>query len=140
MEQDLKKLSTTLRQAGSSMTEQRKEVFLALLNTSPISMQDLVSVVSPDVNRASTYRIIELFEKVGIVQRLQLGWKYKIELSDDYIAHHHHMTCTACHTVYEIEENTMIEHELKQLAMEKHFTMEQHQLEIRGICSACAVA
>lgn len=138
MEQDLKKLSASLQASGNSVTEQRKLVFLALLGNSPMTMQELATAVSPRVNRASTYRIIELFEKLGIVQRLQLGWKYQIELSDDFIIHHHHMTCTVCETVYELEENTMIEHELKQVAMERNFIMQHHQLEIRGICNNCA--
>lgn len=137
MEQELKKLSASLQASGNSVTEQRKIVFLALLTNSPVSMQKLAAMVSPKVNRASTYRIIELFEKLGIVHRLQLGWKYQIELSDDYIAHHHHMTCIVCETVYEFEENTMIEHELKQVTMERNFVMQHHQLEIRGICNAC---
>lgn len=137
MDHNLKKLQTSLQASGYSITDQRKAVFLALLGGSPLSMQQLSSTVSPTVNRASTYRIIELFEKLGIVHRLQLGWKYKIELSDDYIAHHHHMTCTTCGTVYEFEENSMIELELKQVTMERNFAMQHHQLEIRGICASC---
>jgi Fur family ferric uptake transcriptional regulator len=76
---------------------------------------------------------------LGIVQRLQIGWKYKLELSDSFHEHHHHLTCSRCGQVTPFEENVAIENKLEELAKKEKFTMTGHQLEIQGICQKCAL-
>lgn len=137
MNEALEKLVSTLKANGSSLTAPRKVVFLALLDTEPQTMGELVKTISNKVDRASIYRIIALFEQLGIVERLQLGWKYKLELSDTFAAHHHHITCINCGRVQSFEESTTIEYELKQLALDAGFKETGHQLEIRGLCGDC---
>ena len=58
-------------------------------------MHDLIKRTK-GVDRASVYRAVRLFEQLGIVQRLNTGWKYKIELTDKFAEHHHHLTCLQC--------------------------------------------
>lgn len=137
MHEALEKLHTTLHEAGYSLTDARKAVFSALLDREPLTMNELVKAVGVGVNRASIYRIIELFERLGIVERLNIGWKYKLELTDAFSSHHHHMTCLKCGRVKSFEESPTISFELKQLAMEAGFTESGHQLEIRGLCQRC---
>lgn len=132
-------LKETLKQHGYSMTAARKTVFLAMLDKEPLTMNSLTKLTGSSINRSSLYRTIELFEQLGIVERLQIGWKYKLELSDSFAAHHHHLTCVQCGRVESFEESSTIAFELKQLAMERNFTETGHQLEIRGICHACQV-
>lgn len=137
MNDTLQKLTTTLKSNGYSLTAARRIVFTALLDKEPQTIAELTTATAGKINRASLYRVIELFEKLGIVQRLQIGWKYKLELSDDFTAHHHHMTCINCGRVQPFEENATIEFELKQLAKEAGFKETGHQLEIRGLCAVC---
>lgn len=100
-------------------------------------MGQLAKTLAGTVDRASVYRIIALFEQLGIVERLQMGWKYKLELSDAFSAHHHHLTCTNCGAVSSFEESPVILHELKAIADNAGFSETGHQLEIRGICRLC---
>jgi Fur family ferric uptake transcriptional regulator len=137
MNKMLELLAETLRSNAYSLTKARKVVFLALLDKEPQTMADLANSVSTEVDRASVYRIVALFEKLGIVERLQIGWKYKIELSDTFAAHHHHITCVQCGRVQNFEESTILEFELKQLAADAGFIETGHQVELRGICSSC---
>ena len=140
MSEQLQTLSTTIRRAGYSMTNARSLVFSALLDKEPQTMAELAKATAKTVNRASLYRIIALFEQLGIVQRLQMGWKYKLELSDSFAAHHHHLSCINCGLVQSFEESTFITSELKKLARENGFWQTRHQLEVRGYCRNCQPA
>lgn len=137
MNEQLRTLQETLKKHGYSVTAARRTVFLAMLDKEPMTMNELAKLTAADINRSSLYRVIELFEQLGIVERLQIGWKYKLELSDNFAAHHHHLSCIRCGRVESFEESATIAFELKQLAMERNFTETGHQLEIRGLCSAC---
>jgi Fur family ferric uptake transcriptional regulator len=119
------------------MTEPRQVVFEALQNHEPQTMNSLVTACQQKIDRASVYRTVQLFERLGIVQRLQIGWKYKLELSDAFSHHHHHLSCSVCGIVIPIKEDKFLERQLYDLAEAHSFLPESHQLEIRGICEIC---
>lgn len=100
-------------------------------------MHELVAR-TPSVDRSSVYRAVELFERLGIVQRLNTGWKYRIELTDKFAAHHHHVTCTHCGRTVPLEE-TELEAFIEQLAARHGFQPSGHQIEIQGLCQQCSV-
>lgn len=127
----------TLRNSRYSVTEARKLVFEALEHEEPLSMAELLIKIDGLVDRASLYRTIALFEKLGIVQRLQIGWKYKLELADDFSFHHHHITCRVCGLTLPVREDLTLEASIRNLAMEYGFTDSRHQLEIHGLCPRC---
>ena len=127
----------TLKDAGYSLTTSRKAVFNALYRAEPQTMAELIKKVVPSTDRASVYRVVILFEKLGIVQRLQMGWKYKLELSDTFAAHHHHLTCVNCGKIIPLQESTELEHEIERAAKLRDFKPLAHQLEISGLCPAC---
>lgn len=112
-------------------------VFAELQKHEPVTMQDLIDSCRSSMNRASVYRTITLFEKLGIAQRLQMGWKYRWELNDSFHHHHHHMYCTSCSRIIALAEDGNLEERLAYLASSAGFAMADHQLEIRGICTAC---
>ncbi len=100
-------------------------------------MQQLVSRCRITIDRASVYRTVRLFEQLGIVQRLQIGWKYKLELSNAFQDHHHHLTCLHCSAVTPLPEDLVLEAQLTRLAQQHNFDARDHQLEIRGLCLNC---
>lgn len=134
-----KGLKQTLKAQGYSLTSPRKVVFDVLLQREPQFMHEIVSRVGSAVNRASVYRIIDLFEKLGIVVRLPLGWKYKLELSDAFSEHHHHITCSNCGRLVPIHENASLERQITELAQAEGFAPSSHQLEINGLCPECQI-
>ena len=129
-------LQQTLKANGQSLTAPRQIVFAALEGQEPLSMHELVNLC-PAVDRASVYRCVALYERLGIVQRLQSGWKYKLELSDDYHAHHHHATCLLCSRSIVVPGDAAIEDGLHELAKKLHFQLERHQIELQGYCADC---
>jgi len=129
-------LESALRAHGQNITAARRTVFTALQGEEPLSMHDLIDRCD-GVDRASVYRAVALFEQLGIVQRLQTGWKYRLELSDEFHEHHHHATCMLCGQSQVIAEDTVVEQHLRRLAKELGFQLEKHQLELQGYCTKC---
>lgn len=126
---------TLLKSSGQSVTQARLAVFGALLGKEPMSMHDLVGRVK-EVDRASVYRAVELFERLGIIQRLNTGWKYKLELTDKFAEHHHHLTCLNCGCTIAMNEDEL-EQLITRLAAAHNFKPTAHQIEIQGLCQNC---
>lgn len=137
MTEPLEQLKNTLKQHRQSLTKSRQAVFAAMQNKEPQTMHEVILACGGRIDRASVYRTIVLFEKLGIVQRLQIGWKYKLELSDNFHHHHHHLTCQECGRTTALPEDPELEKRLAGLAANQSFSMRGHQLEIQGICESC---
>ena len=101
-------------------------------------MAELVHCCSK-ADRASVYRTVALFEQLGIVQQLQTGWKYRLELTDAYHEHHHHATCLRCGRSLIVPEDVALEQYLLAAAQKLDFQLERHQVELQGYCSECPV-
>ncbi len=101
-----------------------KEIMAAL----PKGICDLVTV----------YRAMHLLEKIELVRRFDFGdGTARFELvrgnTED---HHHHLVCTACSLVVELEE--CFPNALEQrIAQTSGFQRLSHRLEFFGICPKC---
>lgn len=137
MDAQHKTLATILKKGGSSLTNTRVAVFDLLLDQEPQSMAVLVKRAEGKVDRATLYRTIELFERLGIVSRLNIGWKYKIELTEMFSGHHHHFYCTNCGRTYSLPESPMLETMISSVAAKEGYSPRGHQLEIHGLCNNC---
>ena len=131
-------LENYLKKYGYSHTKVRQYVFDVLNNKEPQSINALVSALS-NVNRSSVYRTLNVFESIGVVHRVQMGWKHKFELSDIFNDHHHHMTCTNCSKVIDITDTSKIEKALEKTARDLGFAAKTHQIEIQGLCRKCQI-
>ena len=89
-------------------------------------------------NLATIYRSMHLLEKMGMVKRFDFGdGAARFELvgeGDD--GHHHHLVCTRCSEVVEIDECFPDEIE-QRIASANGFTAVTHKLEFFGICPDC---
>lgn len=129
-------ITSVLQQAGYSATATRKAVFAVLESSEPLSMHELIDK-AVGIDRASVYRTIDLFEKLGIVHRLNIGWKYKIELTNQYQPHHHHITCLTCGTSQPFHEDSPLENSLHTIADSHGFKLHNHLIELQGTCKNC---
>lgn len=124
-----------LKNKGYRLTKSRMAVFNSLYGREPLSMRELIGS-NKDVNRASIYRTVELFEELDVAQRLYMGWKYKIELTDKFTVHHHHLTCLRCGKTIAIDQYEL-ERYIDKLAAQRGFKPTTHQVEVQGLCSQC---
>jgi len=129
--------ASILKGNGYSMTGARRAVFEALSEHESMSMADLSKSVASTCDRASVYRTVALFEKLNISQRVSIGWKYKVELSDLFRGHHHHAVCVSCERVVEFHEIPMFEEALAHLSSKIDFKITDHSLELQGYCNQC---
>lgn len=136
MDDSLELFSTILRQRHYRVTTVRRAVFCALYQHGPCTMRQLTEYTAM-ADRVSVYRCVELFEQLGIAQRLPIGWKYQLELTDVFIRHHHHATCRRCGRVIDIAENEEIERLIAAIAQAHHLAEPSHTFEIQGICPRC---
>lgn len=133
-------LQKTLKAHHYSLTSPRKTVCELLWQQEPLSMQELAARSRGKLDRASLYRTVALFERLGIVRRIYIGWKYKVELSDVFVHHHHHLSCLECGKIIAITEEAEVETFINAISRRHKFTASTHQLEIAGLCPDCTAA
>lgn len=136
MAESLDQLRQTLNKQRYSLTLPRQLVFRALQATGPMTMNQLIRAC-PSVDRVSIYRAVNLFESIGVTKRLQIGWKYQVELTDTFHDHHHHLACLRCGTIIHFDEDKQLESRLKSIAADNNFLVQDHQLEVQGLCQNC---
>ena len=130
------KLGGILKRSGYSVTRPRWEVFQFLSGKEPVSVSSITKALEKSIDRASVYRTVNLFQELGIVQRHNVGWKYKIELSDAFSEHHHHLTCIRCGKITMVHEKSL-ELSMKNTARWYGYQMTGHQVELQGYCEDC---
>jgi Fur family ferric uptake transcriptional regulator len=136
MEITAQKLRSTLKTANYSATTSRLEVFTKLAAHGPLSVGELARTVGPGTDRATVYRTVELFEKLGIINRIWHGFKHQIELSEIFTPHHHHAVCQNCGQTLDIT-SPELESTLAKIAKEQGFLAISHSVELIGYCQRC---
>lgn len=134
---ELVNFRAVLKNSNYQITKAREQLFTALLNPDPQTINEILSKSEGKIDRVSVYRNIELFEKLGIVHRVYIGWKYKIELTDRFTHHHHHLTCLGCGQIIDIADEKHINEFIDRVTSEYGFTPRRHQFEIDGYCQKC---
>lgn len=131
-------LQKILKDNGYSLTRPRQIVCELLWNEEPRSIRELTLRSQDLIDRATLYRTLDLFEKLGLIRRVYIGWKHKIELSDIFTHHHHHhISCLGCGKVVAITEDAEIERLIYGISQRYGFTKPSHQLEVAGYCPEC---
>jgi Fur family ferric uptake transcriptional regulator len=129
-----------LKNHGHSLTKQRRDLFVLLRDEHHMTLASLIERAKMKMDQASVYRALAIFEQLGIVQRINIGgWKYKLELSDKFEAHHHHLTCLQCHKIIGIYGDE-VESLVQRVSAMHNFRSVEHQLDIQGYCEECAAA
>ncbi len=89
------------------------------------------------VGRASVYRTLEQLEELELVQKVDLGGdSAAFEKVDPAGHHHHHLVCTRCGRVLPFEDETL-EEAIHELPAKEGFTIEGHEVTLRGTCRRC---
>jgi len=141
--QELSALKNRLRGQSRKITGPRAAI-LAILRAHPHPLankeifSEMQKAQSGRCDLATVYRSMHLLEKMGMVKRFDFGdGAARFELvgeNDD--GHHHHLVCTQCSEVVEIEE-CFPEKIEKKIAARNRFKSVTHKLEFFGICPDC---
>ncbi|HEX5624226.1 MAG TPA: Fur family transcriptional regulator [Sulfuricurvum sp.] len=130
-----------LKENGLKFTIQREVILEMLYNSdehlTPESLHHLIQEKHPDLNTgiATVYRTLSLLEDSEMVTSLSFGAqgkKYELGAKD----HHDHIICTKCGAISEFVDDD-IEARQKKIAEELGFVMQEHSMQIYGICKSC---
>lgn len=87
------------------------------------------------LGRATVYRSVEMLVQAGLLDRVEFAdgtHHYRVCGG----VHHHHLTCTQCHRVVEVDLCLPLEH-FTAISQQTHFTIEGHALALYGRCEQC---
>lgn len=129
-----------LRARSRKLTGPRMAIISALEQQQhPLTIREVHTRVGPqECDLATIYRSMHLLEKMQLVQRFDFGdsiARYELIRHDEH-EHHHHLICTDCSRVVEIEDCFPQELEQK-IAAGNGFARITHKLEFFGVCPKC---
>ncbi len=97
---------------------------------------ELAERMEDDVDRATVYRTIELYERLGLINRIWREHQSYIELSEVFQPHHHHAVCQRCGDTIDVT-SPELEALLVSLAKKEQFLAVEHSVELTGYCRNC---
>ena len=136
--QDSKKI---LSDNNVSITNPRILVLEALLdNISPITVDELLTKLENQVAKSTLYRVLSDLKKINILQEFtNLENQSVVELLLDTDSHHHHLFCSDCGEIIDVEMANEFEEklskEIKRIEKKFNFIIEDHRLELFGKCT-----
>ncbi|NLA42629.1 transcriptional repressor [Candidatus Saccharibacteria bacterium] len=133
---EIEKLKNILVKEGVSITKPRLAVFKTLQKSDEPLRTAEIARRTPSIDRASVYRTLELFSRLGITVTVVRGWTPHTELAEPFKDHHHHIVCSQCNQSKNIESDTL-EDVLSLIASRNGFTLDQHTVELSGLCRDC---
>ncbi len=140
-EQLLNNFKALLKDNNLKFTIQREVILETLYGSdehlTPESLHHLIQEKYPDLKTgiATVYRTLSLLEESSIVTSLSFGAqgkKYELGAKE----HHDHLICTKCGNITEFVDE-QIEDRQHKIAEQLNFKMQDHSMQIYGICKQC---
>ena len=121
------------------MTHQRAVIYQSLMSfsghPSPEEVFDLVRKQIPSISLATVYKTLHTFIGSGLVRELSIHHgSLRVDTNQDP---HHHLICTACKTVMDLNEEALQPAKLVG-KVPKGFRVQRMSVEIHGLCAECA--
>lgn len=116
----------------STLTKKRKSI-LDLLKQNHLMTAKEICQALPHIDRATVYRGLEFLVRNGLVRELKLeksAVQYELYEKETY---HQHFFCTKCNKVFPIQMDMK---SIKELITEP-FTIEDFELNVKGLCAKC---
>jgi len=121
------------------MTPQRLEIFRQISNSNNhFSAEDVFNRVKeklPTISLDTIYLNLRMFENFGLLSRVYL--EPGRSLFDHNLSHHHHLICSECKTVKDIDFPGLDDLVIPE-TIRKWGTVHKKELKMEGVCSKCA--
>jgi Fur family ferric uptake transcriptional regulator len=106
---------------------------------SAAEIEQQLRVRSRSVSRASVYRVIEELERIGLLQRVEVGHgSVRFEPVREGPGHHHHLVCERCGRLQPFSDEGL-ERAIRRVSERLPVRVSEHEIVLRGACEACAV-
>jgi Fe2+ or Zn2+ uptake regulation protein len=129
----------TIQSDGSRMTLSRKAVIEILAESDramdPTKIFDEARQLHPRLGLMTVYRTLEKLEETGLIQRVHQPGGCNMYFAAP-VGHQHLLLCKGCGRV-ELFSGDDIEPLLEQIGSRKHYEIQDHWLQLFGICAKC---
>jgi Fe2+ or Zn2+ uptake regulation protein len=135
-------ITQRLHRTRQRYTSGRRELIDSLLGAGrPLTIAELLRE-GTEQSQSSTYRNLTVLEACGVVQRLpSVDGLGRFELSEELTRHHHHLLCTDCGRLDDVDLPEAVEATLHRVTTEAGhglgYEVDEHRLELRGRCADC---
>lgn len=125
---------------GYRISEPRKRIMEVLESAevalSPQQIHQQLELKGLEIGLVSVYRTLDLLTSLELVTTV-----YDPERNPGYVlsstGHHHHIICQKCHRAIEFSGTDDIRELIKRVETETSFHVEDHLLQLFGICPEC---
>ena len=136
----MNELTAKLRQHARKITGPRQAILEVLRqHQHPMANKEIHEALGEKgCDLATVYRNLHTLEGMGLVRRFDFGdGTARFELvPEGQDGHHHHLICTGCALIVEIDE--CFPPQLEQGLADRHgFSQVTHRLEFFGLCGRC---
>lgn len=132
--------TSILKRHGMKSTQGRIQVLDALIRSpDPLSVETLFLHTDKAVDLSTIYRTLKDFAEKEIVDTVSLEKNKQLYEIKHGRSHHHHIICTQCNKVEDVDMcdiGTLSSKILSHSKKFKHIT--KHALEFFGVCNTCA--
>ena len=131
-----------LMREGNVYTANLRTMVEVLAGDGPLTLPELLDR-RDDLAQSTAYRGLGVLIDAGAVRRIVHDSDHaRFELDERLTGHHHHhLVCTECGVVVDVELPAEIEHLLDRsldvVAQSQGFVLDGHDLDIRGRCCNC---
>ena len=128
-----------------SITNPRILVLEALLELKgPITIDDLLAQLKDKVAKSTLYRVLSDLKDISILHEFSTpDSQTVVELILEDHSHHHHLFCSDCGEIIDVEMATEFENrlvkEIKRIEKKFNFVIEDQRLELFGKCTDLCV-
>jgi len=127
------------RAAGLALTHQREIIFRTVYELSshptPEAIYDKVRAEIPSISLATVYKNVKTFVDSGLLREVSpLHGSLRVDANTD---DHHHLVCTECRTVIDLENGDLEPVRLRR-PLPPGFVLQRYAVEFYGLCPRCA--
>lgn len=132
-----------LKNAGYKLTHARLTVLNVLEASSghvtSTQILDRVNEIDSSIGRASVFRTLDTFTRLGIIRPVYIDTSITPSYVIMHEGHHHHMICTNCNRIIEIQ-GCGLDEMAAELERRLKVQLTGHLVEFYGLCENCALS
>ncbi len=139
----LERYISRIKKNGWKVTPKRKAIVQIFLESgkyaTPEEVWQKLKMEFRKIGLPTVYRNLEYFNRIGILVRVEGAenrFYYGLCQAKSSKEHHHHIVCTKCHRVEEVD-TCEFQGLISYIEANTGFKVSEHSLQLKGLCRQC---